>query len=88
MREVRLICGKLQGNNVLRFWKVGDGNIDPDIGNYAIVENQDSYALIEILGLVITTEEQVIKISTTDYSRMKRMLKEINIKDLLEKEGK
>ena len=37
MNEKRLICGKLQGNNVLRFWKVEDKNIDTHIGNYAIV---------------------------------------------------
>ena len=85
MKQVRLICGKIQGNSTLRFWKVEDVNIDTHIGNYAIVENLDSYALIEILGLVVTTEEQAIKISTVDYQRMKRMLKEIDIEDLLKK---
>lgn len=85
MNDKRLICGKLQGNNVLRFWKVEDENIDTHIGNYAIVENMDSYALVKILGLVITSEQEALSISNTDYKRMKRMLKEISIEDLLEK---
>ena len=48
----------------------------------------DSYALVKILGLVITSEQEALSISNTDYKRMKRMLKEISIEDLLKKEGK
>lgn len=82
MEEVRLVTGKIQGNNVLRFWKVEDENIFIQIGNYAIVENMDSYNLIEILGLVITSREKAMNITNTPYKNIKRVLKEIDIDEL------
>lgn len=81
--QVRLICGKLQGNNVLRFWKVEDKAFTPCVGNYAIVENQNSFALIEILGLIITNADKVIGITTQPYEKVKKMVKEIAIGDLI-----
>ena len=87
MEQVRLICGKLQGNNVLRFWKVEDVNIDTHIGNYAIVENLDSYALVEILGLTVTTKDKIVNITTTKYENMKRMVKEIDINELTKEQN-
>ena len=83
MEQVKLICGKLQGNNVLRFWKVDNENIDTHIGNYAIVENLDSYTLIEILGIAITFKDKVSNITTIKYENMKRMVKEIDINELI-----
>jgi len=87
MEQVRLICGKLQGNNVLRFWKVEDVNIDTHIGNYAIVENLDSYSLVEILGLTVTTKDKIVNITTTKYENMKRMVKEIDINELTKEQN-
>ena len=87
MKNKRLICGKIQGNNVLRFWKVEDDSLAIEIGDFAIVENMDSYNLVKILGVVISNEQEIMNISNTDYKDMKRMLKEISINDLV-KPGK
>lgn len=82
MNEVRLIAGKIPGNNTLRFWKVENKNIYAHIGDYAIVENIDSYALVEILGLLITTEQKALVISNNEFKRMKKVVKTIKAEEL------
>ncbi len=88
MNQVRLIAGKVQGSTAVRYWKVEDVNVDTHIGNYAIVENLNGYTMVEILGLVVTTKEKAGNFSFTSYEKMKKMIKEVDLEELMRLSGK
>lgn len=46
----------LNGDCTARFWKIPDG-MAVDIGDHAVVENRDGYDLVEVVGLVRTTQK-------------------------------
>ena len=52
---MKLIAGKLNSDNFIRFWKIEKG--DFNVGDYAIVENINDYDLVKIVGIVETTEK-------------------------------
>lgn len=85
--QVRLIIGKNQNDNNFRYWKVENENVNTPIGGFAIVENLNSYTMIEILGLVVTSKEKAQELSKTHYNNMKRVLKTFNIDELIMMKG-
>ena len=52
---MRLIAGKLNSDDIVRFWKVGNEIFN--VGDYAIVENRNDYDLVKIVGIVETNEK-------------------------------
>ena len=52
---MRIIAGKLNSDNIVRYWKVGDEIFN--VGDYAIVENKNDYDLVKIIGIVETNEK-------------------------------
>ena len=79
-----LIAGVINSMpNMVYFW-LGDKNKDSfKIGDYAIVENLNSYDLVKIAGIVWTNEENLKSITKKDLAKMKRVIKYIP-KDELE----
>lgn len=86
-KQVRLIIGKLQADNTFRYWKVENENVDTPIGGFAIVENLNSYTMVEILGLVVTSEEKAQELSKTHYNNIKRVLKTFDVDELIMMKG-
>lgn len=70
---VTLIAGKINRDCQILYWKI-DNCIMFEIGDYAIVENKDSYDLVEIIGDVETTEEKAKLFSKVDYCKMKNVV--------------
>lgn len=69
--------------NMVYFW-LGDKNIDSfKIGDYAIVENLNSYDLVKIAGIVWTNKDNLKTITKNNLAKMKRVIKYIP-KDELE----
>lgn len=57
---MKLIAGRLNGTNEVRFWRTClclEDNFVLEIGNFAVAENKNGFDLIEIMGVVNTTEE-------------------------------
>lgn len=81
MDRVTLIAGRMN-NNIVNYWKVENIALIAKIGDFAIVENMNSYTLVEIVGVVITTKEKAPIFSNTKYENMKRMIKNILLEDL------
>ena len=48
---MKLILGKLS-NGAIFYWDIYHMQLKPSIGDYAIVENLDDYALVKIVGIV------------------------------------
>ena len=53
---MKLILGKLNSGAIF-YWDISDMQLKPSIGDYAIVENLDDYALVKIVGIVETSEK-------------------------------
>ena len=59
---MKLIAGKLNAENIVRYWMLED---EKDIynvfgiGDYAIVENKNDYDLVKIISIVETEEKYV-----------------------------
>ena len=53
---MKLILGKLNSVAIF-YWDISDMKLEPSIGDYAIVENLDDYALVKIVGIVETSEK-------------------------------
>lgn len=53
---MKLILGKLS-NGAIFYWDISHMQLKPSIGDYAIVENLDDYALVKIVGIVETSEK-------------------------------
>ena len=86
MKNLYLIAGVINSMpNMVYFW-LGDKNIDSfKIGDYAIVENLNSYDLVKIAGIVWTNEDNLKTITKNNLAKMKRVIKYIP-KDELENE--
>ena len=84
MMNLYLIAGVINSMpNMVYFW-LGDKNIDSfKIGDYAIVENLNSYDLVKIAGIVWTNEDNLKTITKNNLAKMKRVIKYIP-KDELE----
>ena len=78
-----LIAGVINSMpNMVYFW-LGDKNIDSfKIGDYAIVENLNSYDLVKIAGIVWTNEENLKSITKKDLAKMKKVIKYIPKEEL------
>ena len=53
---MKLILGKLS-NGAIFYWDTSHMQLKPSVGDYAIVENLDDYALVKIVGIVETSEK-------------------------------
>lgn len=68
--------------NMVYFW-LGNKNIDSfKIGDYAIVENLNSYDLVKIAGIVWTNEDNLKSITKKDLAKMKKVIKYIPKEEL------
>ena len=78
-----LIAGVINSMpNMVYFW-LGDKNKDSfKIGDYAIVENLNSYDLVKIAGIVWTNEENLKSITKKDLAKMKKVIKYIPKEEL------
>lgn len=78
-----LIAGVINSMpNMVYFW-LGDKNKDSfKIGDYAIVENLNSYDLVKIVGIVWTNEENLKSITKKDLAKMKKVIKYIPKEEL------
>lgn len=47
---VKMLMAKHPDEEKARSWNIPEGMTVPEPGNYAIVENLDSYALVEVIG--------------------------------------
>ena len=83
MMKLYLIAGVINSMpNMVYFW-LGDKNIDSfKIGDYAIVENLNSYDLVKIAGIVWTNEENLKSITKKDLAKMKKVIKYIPKEEL------
>lgn len=83
MKNLYLIAGVINSMpNIVYFW-LGDKNIDSfKIGDYAIVENLNSYDLVKIAGIVWTNEENLKSITKKDLAKMKKVIKYIPKEEL------
>ena len=83
MMNLYLIAGVINSMpNMVYFW-LGDKNIDSfKIGDYAIVENLNSYDLVKIAGIVWTNEENLKSITKKDLAKMKKVIKYIPREEL------
>lgn len=72
---VALIAGRKNGEVETLYWKYKQSIGDPRIGDYAIVENMNGFDLINIAGVVYTTEEKASYFSKTKYCNMKSAIK-------------
>lgn len=83
MKNLYLIAGVINSMpNMVYFW-LGDKNIDSfKIGDYAIVENLNSYDLVKIAGIVWTNEENLKSITKKDLAKMKKVIKYIPREEL------
>lgn len=83
MKNLYLIAGVINSMpNMVYFW-LGDKNIDSfKIGDYAIVENLNSYDLVKIAGIVWTNEENLKSITKKDLAKMKKVIKYIPKEEL------
>ena len=54
----KVIVGKLNSTNEVRYWNAGNG-YTPDVicGDYAIVENKNDYDLVKIIGIMDINEK-------------------------------
>lgn len=81
MEDVCLMAGKLNNSPMVRYWKVEpEMVIDIARGDYAIVENQNGFDLVEIIGTINVDRKNVHLISNTKYENVKK------IKMIIEKE--
>lgn len=87
-KGIFLIAGKLnKADNQILYWKDETHN-SLEIGDFAIVENRNSFDLIEIVGVVSTTEEKANLFSKTCYKNMKNIIRIIKKEELIkEKEN-
>lgn len=68
--------------NTVYFW-LGNKGVDSfKIGDYAIVENLNSYDLVKIAGIVWTNEENLKSITKKDLAKMKKVIKYIPKEEL------
>ena len=75
MNKVYLIAGTINLTKETLYWTL-EGILGKDvIGDYAIVENRDSYDLVKIIGIVETTEGNAKKFSKHGYKNMKKVIK-------------
>ena len=83
MKNLYLIAGVINSMpNMVYFW-LGDKNIDSfKIGDYAIVENLNSYDLVKIAGIVWTNEDNLKSITKKDLAKMKKVIKYIPKEEL------
>lgn len=74
MEDVCLVAGKLNNSQMVRYWKVEpEMVIDIARGDYAIVENQNGFDLVEIIGIINVDRKNVHLISNTKYENVKKM---------------
>lgn len=56
---MKVICGKFhEGRWKNGYWWELDDKDDPEIGDYAIVENQNGFALVEVVAVARTTKNK------------------------------
>lgn len=87
MSYVNIVAGKLnKADNQILYWKAE--NIGAfKIGDFAIVENRNSFDLIEIVGNVCTSEECAGFFSKTCYKKMKNVIRLIHREELIKENG-
>lgn len=84
MKNLYLIAGVINSiPNTVYFWLGNKGTDSFKIGDYAIVENLNSYDLVKIAGIVWTNEDNLKTITKNNLAKMKRVIKYIP-KDELE----
>lgn len=60
MEKTKFIVGELSGNylgGMLYYWRI-ETEYEPSVGDFAIVENRDTFAMVEILAIGETTREK------------------------------
>lgn len=70
-KEIILIAGMINATGRIFYWINNNKNVE--IGDYAIVENMNGYDLIKIVGVVQTTQNNVIKFSNMHWENTKRV---------------
>ena len=83
MEEVVLIAGKLnRSDSPVLYWK-NEKNIALRVGDYAIVENRQSFDLVEIVGIVRTYKNKVGHFTKNSYETVKNVIKIIEKEELV-----
>ena len=77
--KVYLIAGIVNATGKVFYWI---DELFVYIGNYAIVENMDGYDLVKVIGRIETSKKDASKFSNTKYENMKKVIREIELKDL------
>ena len=86
MEDVGLIAGKLnKADNQVLYWK---NEFQIQIGDFAIVENRNSFDLVEVVGVVFTHKNKVNNFSKTQYGSMKKTVRIIKREDLVKENFK
>lgn len=85
---VYLYAGVINTISSVLYWKNEDNNNCVKIGDYAVVENVNGYNLIRVVGVTITTQEEVGKFTNKkSYEKMKKIIKVIPKEELEVKEN-
>ena len=73
-----LIAGVINSMpNMVYFWLGNKGTDSFKIGDYAIVENLNSYDLVKIAGIIWTNEDNLKSITKKDLAKMKKVIRHI-----------
>lgn len=51
---MKLIAGKINNCNMIYYWDISDFEIEPKIGDYAVVQNMNDFDLVKVIAIVET----------------------------------
>lgn len=54
---MKLILGRINATNTQGYWKCNDLDPTPYLGQYALVQNKNSYDLVQVMAIVETTPQ-------------------------------
>lgn len=77
---ITVIAGKINNQNATYYWLAKTEA--KDVGDYAIVENGQSFDLVKIIGVTYTTPEYVSELSKTKFEKMKKVIRFIRKEEL------
>lgn len=81
MEDIQLIAGKVNKvDSQILYW-LNDFPIR--IGDFAIVENRNSFDLVEVIGVVFTHKNKVGNFSKTQFDSMKKVVRVIERNELV-----
>jgi len=82
MEKIKIYAAVIEGQPGLWYW-IDPFNVEPKLGEWAIVENKSGYSLAKIVGEVTCLGAFVPKFSNNFIDKMKRIIDTIDVEKLL-----